>query len=233
MSILKVPETHAVPAVILLALLVGCLPVEVVDEPEPRPVETGVPEEPPEPEPVPAELPDDPQPEEPLPPPTIPTVNLTEELRATSLVEVDDQIPQGELPDLDGQMHAIRDVLGDRLTVVLFWHSGNMHSVVQLEDLARDIAGPLSEQGGGIIAINVGDTPEKAAEAARKAEADFLVLLDPDKSYFEKVATERIPRTYVLDAEGTILWFDLEYSRSTRRDLEQTINVVLAEQPQQ
>jgi hypothetical protein len=33
------------------------------------------------------------------------------------------------------------------------------------------------------------------------------------------VATEHLPRTYLLDAEGRILWFDLEYSRATAREL--------------
>jgi len=206
----------------LLMVLAGCPPVEVVDEPQPQPVET---DEPAEPDPALVE------PEEPPPPPTIPTVNLTESLRATCLVFVGDQFPEGELVNLDGATHSIRDVLGPELTVVLFWNSGNLHSVVQLEDLARDFAGPLAERGGRIVAINVGDTPEEAAEAARQAKADFPVLLDPEQAYFGKVATERLPRTYVLDAEATILWFDLEYSRSTRRHLEQTIDVALSDEP--
>ncbi len=234
MTIFNAPVLRAIPVAILLTVLAGCLPVEVVDEPAPPPTEIDVPDVPDVPRDPDSHLvaPPDPEPEEPPPPPTIPTVNLTESLRATSLVGVGDQVPQGTLADLDGQTHSIRDTLGDRLTVVLFWHSGNPYSVVQLGDLAREIAGPLAERGGRIVAINVGDTPEKAAEAAREARAEFLILLDPEKAYFGTLATERLPRTYVLDAEGTILWFDLEYSRSTRRDLEQTIDVVLAEEPE-
>ncbi len=218
------------PAAMLLVGLTGCLPVDVVDEPEPPPVEDDVPADPADQDPAVSEQPGEPEPDEPPPPPTIPTVNLTESLRATCLVDAGDPIPEGELSDLDGTKHSIRDLLGEELTVMVFWNSGNMYSVVQLEDLAADFAGPLAEQGGRIVAINVGDTPEKAAEAAEKAGVDFLVLLDPEKAYFGKIATEHLPRTYVLDAEGTILWFDLEYSRSTRRLLEQTIDVVLAEE---
>lgn len=219
------------PAAMLLVGLTGCLPVDVVDEPETPPVENDRPADPSEQDPAIPEQPRDPEPEATPPPPTIPTVNLTESLRATCLVDVGDPIPEGELSDLDDTAHSIRDVLGETLTVVVFWNSGNMYSVVQLEDLADDFADPLAEQGGRIVAINVGDTPEKAAETAKKAGADFLVLLDPEKAYFGKVATEHLPRTYVLDADGTILWFDLEYSRSTRRLLEQTIDVVLADEP--
>ncbi len=36
-----------------------------------------------------------------------------------------------------------------------------------------------------------------------------------------------MPRTYLVDSQGKILWFDMEYSRSTRRDLRDAIRVVL------
>jgi peroxiredoxin len=224
------PGLGPLATLLLLAAMTGCLPVDVADEPEHGPAETEAPDEPSEEDPRVVEQPAETRPEEPPPPPpTIPKVNLTESLSATCLVGVDDQVPEGELADFEGKEHSIRDLLGEKLTVLLFWSSDNLHSVVELEDLARDLAGPLAERGGRIVAVNVGDTPEKATEVAKDAKADFLILLDPEKAYFSKVATERLPRTYVLDAEGTILWFDLEYSRSTRRDLEQTIDVVLTE----
>ena len=214
----------------LLVTVSGCLPVEVVDDPESQPPENEAPVTPPE-QPPRAEPPEEAPPEEPPPPPTIPKVNLTESLSDTCLVGVGDPIPDAELADLEGNKYSIREVLGEKLTVLLFWNSENMHSVVELEDLARDFAGPLAERGGRIVAVNTGETPEKAAKATKEAGVSLLVLVDPERTYFEKLATERLPRTYVLDAEGTFLWFDLEYSRTTRRHLEQTIDVVLAGPP--
>ncbi len=215
---------------ILATALGGCLPVEVVDEPEPQPANTEATAEPAKP-PAGVKQPRAAEPELPPPPPTIPKVDLTESLDATCLVRVGDTIPEGDLVDVEGKSHAIREVLGEKLTVLVFWNSEVLHSVVELEDLAREIAEPLSRRGGRIIAVNTGDTAEKAAEAAKAAGAEFLVLLDPEKAYFGKLATERLPRTYVLDGKGVILWFDLEYSRTTRRHLEQTIDVALGETP--
>lgn len=215
---------------ILTTALGGCLPVEVVDEPESQPTNTEATDEPAEPPAV-VNQPKVAEPEVPPPPPTIPKVNLTESLDATCLVRVGDTIPEGDLVDVEGKSHAIREVLSEKLTVLVFWNSEVIHSVVELEDLAREIAEPLSRRGGRIIAVNTGDTAEKAAEAAKAAGAEFLILLDPERAYFEKLATERLPRTYVLDGKGVILWFDLEYSRTTRRYLEQTIEVALGETP--
>jgi hypothetical protein len=63
----------------------------------------------------------------------------------------------------------------------------------------------------------------------QKVDAKFDNLLDSNGALFAKVATENIPRTYLLDSQGKILWFDWEYSRSTRRDLERGIKFVLGE----
>jgi hypothetical protein len=43
------------------------------------------------------------------------------------------------------------------------------------------------------------------------------------------VASEKLPRTYLLDASGKILWFDIEYSRTTRQQLLSAIRFSLAQ----
>jgi hypothetical protein len=42
------------------------------------------------------------------------------------------------------------------------------------------------------------------------------------------VGSVALPRLYVLDPAGKIVWFDIEYSESTRRELEQTLSVLTA-----
>ncbi|MDZ7618293.1 MAG: hypothetical protein U1E05_14905, partial [Patescibacteria group bacterium] len=101
----------------LTVALCGCLPVEVVDDPGSQPVETEIPAVA-EQSPAVAKPPEAVEPELPPPPPTIPKVNLTESLNATCLIGVGDSIPEGELPDLEGKPHAIRDSLGEKLTVL-------------------------------------------------------------------------------------------------------------------
>jgi len=82
-----------------------------------------------------------------------------------------------------------------------------------------------------VIGINVGDPAEKAAEAVEAADAAFPNFLDPDGEYFAKIATGKLPRTYLLDADGRVLWFDLEYSLTTRRQLEQAVEAALRDAP--
>ncbi|NQT15423.1 MAG: TlpA family protein disulfide reductase [Planctomycetes bacterium] len=172
--------------------------------------------------------------EEPPPPPTIPQVLLTEALRQTCLVVADDSMPEAELSDLDGEKQSLPEQYGENLTVVFFWTRGNaefsaMAAGAALEDLQMDVFEPYSEKGVRVVGVNEGDTPEDVKAIVEEAGATFTQLLDPDGALLEKVATEKLPRPYLLDAEGKILWFDLEFSRTTRDSLLQAIQVALGE----
>jgi hypothetical protein len=51
----------------------------------------------------------------------------------------------------------------------------------------------------------------------------LTTLLDPEGKAFAQVGSEKLPRVFVLDGAGKIVWFDLEYSHSTRRELKQAV----------
>jgi len=159
---------------------------------------------------------------------SIPEVRLPEMLAATCLVGVGDKMPDTPLDILGGEQAPLRSQFGPQLTVMLFWTSDNLYARDELADLTGDVAEPYADEGVRVIGINVGDSPEEAAKAVAEAEAGFPNFLDPKGEYFAKVATERLPRTYLLNPEGTILWFDLEYSPTTRRQLGRAIDAALA-----
>jgi peroxiredoxin len=173
-------------------------------------------------------------PEEPPPPPTIPEVHLTDALQELCLVGVGDPMPDAELVDLEGQKQGLAGLRGEKLTLVFFWTRGNsefsaMAAPMALEDLQKDVHEPYGEKGVGVVAVNEGDTAEAVKETVTEAGVTFASLLDPDGALFAQVAKERLPRPYLLDAEGKILWFDLEYSQATRDNLMQAIEVALGE----
>lgn len=172
--------------------------------------------------------------EEPSPPPTMPPVLLPEGLRTKCIVDVDDPMPEAELPDLAGKVQSLHGAFGEKLTVVFFWTSGStefspLAARQALEDLEKDVYEAYRGKGVQVIGVNEGDTAEVAKRLISEAKTTFPNLLDPDGTLFAKVATEKRTRVYLLDAEGKILWFDLEFSRKTRDDLTLGIQVALGE----
>lgn len=157
----------------------------------------------------------------------MPLVVLSEGHAATCKLRVGDEFPQLALPDFEGVTHELSSLFGERLTVVIFWRAANPYSVYELKDVAQRIATPLADAGVKVIAVDVRDPLELARSAAEVAGGDITQLHDAQGQLYDAVATGRLPRTYLLDTHGKILWFDLEYSLETRRHLLQAVHFAL------
>jgi len=157
----------------------------------------------------------------------VPEVQLPESQAALCKVQVGDKMPEIELPGADGKSTKLADLYGERLTVVCFLAPTGYMSTSLVHDLGPDIIEPEADRGVAVVGIVVGKTVEELHLWLEDQPIDFPVLADAQTQALELVGTERVPRVYVLDPQGQILWFDIQYSRSTRRDLQQTIDAVL------
>lgn len=163
----------------------------------------------------------------PRPPLQMPKVLLTEAERTASPLGVGDTLPPIELTDLQGAKKQLSSLFGKKLTVLVFWNSRNPYAVEELGDLGPAIVDRFGPFGVNVVGINEREPSDVAGRTLNAAKATFPNLLDTDGQAFAKLATGELPRTYLLDASGKILWFDLEYSRSTRRDLKHAIQYTL------
>ncbi len=159
-----------------------------------------------------------------LPVPTsMPTVVMTEAHAATCLVKVGEVFPEVTLNDSFGEPTTLASLRGEKLTVVLFWNARTPYGIAQLHDLETYVQSRFNSQGVSIVGINVGDTTETVRDITSDKGIAYPQLLDSDGSLYRQVATQCIPRVYLLDTQRTILWLDLEYSVGTMRHLLQAI----------
>ena len=158
---------------------------------------------------------------------------MTDAERALCLVNVGDLMPDARLPDHEGVDQSLSTLRGSRATVVLFWTGGSPIAAIKaqavLEDLRADVAEQYADQGIHVIAINEHDTPETVGQLREDSAATFPMLLDPQGAYFQTVAKERLPRLYVLDADGRILWLDFGYSETTHDTLQRVLRYLAAQ----
>jgi peroxiredoxin len=163
-------------------------------------------------------------------PADLPKIHLSEQHRATCLLKQGDAIPDARLPDLDGDEKQLSALYGEKLTVLCFWTGTSPIAEWQLSDLGPDVVDIYGESGVNVIAINYKETAEEAKKVAESAEVAFPVLLDLKGELFAKVATQYLPRTYLLDSDGKILWFDIGYASETRRHLNEAVRHGLSSQ---
>lgn len=165
---------------------------------------------------------------EPSPKPTMPKVVMTEAQSATCLKQVGDPLPEATLKTLDGQQQSLAAALGKTLSVVLFWSSDDPEfATFLLEDMTSDVVKPYGERGVQLLAINVRGGEDEIRKVLDRAKVEFPTFRDEDGSLLAQVATEKLPRIYLVESQGKILWFDIEYSRTTRRQLGEAIRVAL------
>jgi thiol-disulfide isomerase/thioredoxin len=109
---------------------------------------------------------------------------------------------------------------------VIFWKGDRRMTQQQLADIGADIVKPFRNEGVAVVGVAV-DKSNKDAEATfKKSGATFPNLHDADGKAFAQVGRGRFPRTYLLDAGGKIVWFDIEYSLATRRELHQALEAI-------
>jgi peroxiredoxin len=163
-------------------------------------------------------------------PPKIPPVELSKGEEALCKVKVGDTLPAITLPQLGGGGEMkLTELYGKKATVVVFWKSDRRMAREQLTDLGPDVVQPFGERGVGVVGIAVNESADKAQKTVQETDAKFPSLLDADGKAFAQVGSGKLPRTYLLDSSGKILWFDIEYSLTTRRELHQALRVVTGE----
>jgi len=156
----------------------------------------------------------------------IPRVLLSASHAKLCLSGVGDAFPALNLPLLGGERTELATLRGKQATVVLFWHPDRWMARTALIDMQRDIANQFSAEQVAVVGIAVRQPMGAVQAALNTAKATFPQLIDTDGQAFATIGTEALPRLYVLDVDGKIVWFDIEYSEGTRRELWQTLGVL-------
>lgn len=155
--------------------------------------------------------------------PAIPPVVLSKQHEALCKLKVGDAFPTLELATMAGTAQALPQLYGKNATVVLLWNANGWMTRTALRDLGRDIGESFGKQGVAVVTVAVNQPADVTQATLDKSESKLTTLLDPEGKAFAQIGSEKLPRIFVLDNAGTIVWFDLEYSNSTRRELKQTV----------
>lgn len=162
-------------------------------------------------------------------PAKIPPVSMTKDDEAMCRVKVGDTMPAISLPKLGGGGEAsLTELSGKNATVVVFWKTDRRMTTQLLADLVPDVLKPFGNEGVAVVGIAVNEKEADAKAAlekygARTPQRAYTNLLDADGKAFAELGSGKLPRIYVLDSSGKIVWFDIEYSMATRRELHQVL----------
>lgn len=156
-------------------------------------------------------------------PEAMPTVVMSDAHAKTCLVSVGDQFPDVTLNDPFDEPNSLASLLGEKLTVILLWNSRSPYAIAQLRDVQTEVQRRFGNSDVAVVGINVGDSADTVRDITAGANVSYPQLLDIDGSLYNQVATRCIPRVYLLDSQGKVIWLDLEHSVAAARLLSQAI----------
>ena len=145
----------------------------------------------------------------------VPAVFLSAEHQEGCKVKVGEGMPEVILRTAAGRATKFEQYQGQKGTVVALHGQSGWMTDTLLSDLGPEIAEPFGGEGILVITVSTGVTAKVP---------DGITPLRMNKSEAESAFGKgRMPRVFVLDAEGKVAWFDIEYSQSTRRELKSAI----------
>jgi peroxiredoxin len=161
----------------------------------------------------------------------IPPVILSTDHRKRCRVHIGDSLPPIELPLMGGNPTKLATLQGKQATVILFWHSHHWMTQDALSDFST-LTKQWANQSVKLVGIACGQPVGKVQTQLTAVGAEFPQLLDTDNHAYSQISNLKasessLPWIIVLDAEGKIAWFDIEYSEASRRELRQTVGVLM------
>ncbi|UCH60461.1 MAG: redoxin domain-containing protein [Anaerolineales bacterium] len=148
-----------------------------------------------------------------------------------TLIPTHQPAPDFSLPDLDGQIHHLKDYLG-QLVIINFWSAECPHVARTDSELAK-----LREAWGDqvvllLIASNVNEPPELLRTVANARDLS-LILHDADHQVADSYRALTTPHYFIIDSEGILRYqgaFDditFRQRTATRFYIRQAVEAIL------
>lgn len=148
-----------------------------------------------------------------------------DDLAETTLINAGDVAPDFTVEMLDGSKVTLSALQG-KPTLLIFWATWCPPCRLELSKLQEHI---IDRYGNkiNVLPISRGEERAKVEEYISKMGYTFAVGLDGDQSIYRKYATNYIPRCFVIDAKGKVLYSGVGYDKAIAKEVEQNIEKAL------
>lgn len=148
-----------------------------------------------------------------------------DDLAETTLINAGDVAPDFTVEMLDGSKVTLSALQG-KPTLLIFWATWCPPCRLELSKLQEHIIDRYGDKIN-VLPISRGEERAKVEEYISKMGYTFAVGLDGDQSIYHKYATNYIPRCFVIDAKGKVLYSGVGYDEAIAKEVEQNIEKAL------
>jgi len=146
---------------------------------------------------------------------------------ANAAVTPSTSAPDFTLPSLDGPNLRLQEQRG-RVVMINFWASWCGPCRVEMPHLAR-LYEKYRGSGFTVLAVNIDESPQKAASLASQLGMRFPVLLDTDKKVSRLYDLSTMPSTVLVDRDGRVRYVHRGYRDGYEETYDKQIRELLRE----
>jgi Thiol-disulfide isomerase and thioredoxins len=132
---------------------------------------------------------------------------------ATTIIKNGDTAPDFTVTMLDGRSLKLQDLKG-KVVLINFWATWCGPCMEEFKVIPEKIVKRFEGKDFVFLPISRQETREavqKKMEQLKESGIDFPVGLDPDKSIYSKYATTYIPRNFLIDKNGKVVYTSVGY----------------------
>ena len=107
------------------------------------------------------------------------------------------------------------------------WCGPCLRAMPDLEEVHREFA----ERGVVVVALNLGEDPERARSFIKRQGYTFRVGADQDRAIAERFGVRAIPTLVVVGTDGRIAWTRVGYEPNEARELRALLDQLTEERP--
>jgi len=147
-------------------------------------------------------------------------MTLTRLLLATGLVTYSlatfaQTLPDVSLKDIEGNTVSTASTLqSEGPTVFCFWATWCSPCKRELNNYAELYEDWVDETGVKIVAVSIDDqrSMNRVAPYVNSVGWEYDILLDPNREFARALNVNNVPHTFVMDAEGNVVWSHNNYA---------------------
>lgn len=128
-----------------------------------------------------------------------------DEVTESTLTKVGQTVPEFSITTLDGKKYSTKELKG-KIVLVNFFATWCGPCNAELSRVETDIWKKYKSGGLIILAIGREHTKEELVKFAKKKKFTFPIAADMEKKVYSLFATKFIPRTYLIDRNGKIIY---------------------------
>jgi len=152
---------------------------------------------------------------------------VDKEILATTLVQKGQPAPDFTCVDTTGRQHTLSALKG-KVVLLYFFASSNQASLSDLKDMENDIFQKLRDKNGFyMLAIGRGYERAELVKLGGERKITLPLVADPQQEIYRRYFTKFVPRTVVVQTDGTIAALKngtrLDYIQELQSELERVL----------